>query len=115
MQYHRSSFFFPSRRRHTRSLCDWSSDVCSSDLQPGHVHRLVERADVHRAVAEVADGDALALLVAQRVRGAGGEGEVAADDAVAAVKAVLDVEIGRASWRERVERAVVAGSARYTR
>src|SRR5260221_11074677 len=24
--------FFPSRRRHTRSLCDWSSDVCSSDL-----------------------------------------------------------------------------------
>src|SRR5260221_1378539 len=25
-------FFFPSRRRHTRSLCDWSSDVCSSDL-----------------------------------------------------------------------------------
>src|SRR5438034_6960914 len=27
-----SSFFFSSRRRHTRSLCDWSSDVCSSDL-----------------------------------------------------------------------------------
>src|SRR5260221_6515577 len=25
--------FFSSRRRHTRSLCDWSSDVCSSDLQ----------------------------------------------------------------------------------
>src|SRR5260221_10509156 len=24
-------FFFSSRRRHTRSLCDWSSDVCSSD------------------------------------------------------------------------------------
>src|SRR5260221_2079394 len=23
---------FSSRRRHTRSLCDWSSDVCSSDL-----------------------------------------------------------------------------------
>src|SRR5260221_722838 len=23
--------FFSSRRRHTRSLCDWSSDVCSSD------------------------------------------------------------------------------------
>src|SRR5260221_8413579 len=28
------SFFFSSRRRHTRSLCDWSSDVCSSDLNP---------------------------------------------------------------------------------
>src|SRR5260221_2009585 len=27
-----SSCFFASRRRHTRSLCDWSSDVCSSDL-----------------------------------------------------------------------------------
>src|SRR5436190_18014712 len=27
-------FFFSSRRRHTRSLCDWSSDVCSSDLPP---------------------------------------------------------------------------------
>src|SRR5476649_2073715 len=26
-------FFFSSRRRHTRSLSDWSSDVCSSDLQ----------------------------------------------------------------------------------
>src|SRR5260221_11285287 len=25
-------FCFSSRRRHTRSLCDWSSDVCSSDL-----------------------------------------------------------------------------------
>src|SRR6266496_5370780 len=24
-------FFFSSRRRHTRSLRDWSSDVCSSD------------------------------------------------------------------------------------
>src|SRR5690242_13989131 len=25
-------FFFSSRRRHTRLTCDWSSDVCSSDL-----------------------------------------------------------------------------------
>src|SRR5947199_9205606 len=38
-------FFFSSRRRHTRCLSDWSSDVCSSDLHgiegllldlPGH-------------------------------------------------------------------------------
>src|SRR5699024_12034466 len=28
-----SSFFFSSRRRHTRSKRDWSSDVCSSDLR----------------------------------------------------------------------------------
>src|SRR5689334_23426306 len=27
-------FFFSSRRRHTRWNCDWSSDVCSSDLAP---------------------------------------------------------------------------------
>src|SRR5258706_16362044 len=26
------SFFFSSRRRHTRLVSDWSSDVCSSDL-----------------------------------------------------------------------------------
>src|SRR5882762_11376897 len=25
--------FFSSRRRHTRFKCDWSSDVCSSDLE----------------------------------------------------------------------------------
>src|SRR2546427_297084 len=36
-------FFFSSRRRHTRFDCDWSSDVCSSDLgsvrQPPHCKR----------------------------------------------------------------------------
>src|SRR5689334_23950641 len=37
-------FFFSSRRRHTRWNCDWSSDVCSSDLSrerrgPGTVGR----------------------------------------------------------------------------
>src|SRR5256886_3598095 len=30
---HSFFFFFSSRRRHTRFDCDWSSDVCSSDLQ----------------------------------------------------------------------------------
>src|SRR3989337_2925184 len=30
-----SSFFFSSRRRHTRCYRDWSSDVCSSDLSRG--------------------------------------------------------------------------------
>src|SRR3712207_8076623 len=28
-------FFFSSRRRHTRYWRDWSSDVCSSDLETG--------------------------------------------------------------------------------
>src|SRR2546430_11081465 len=30
--YCEACFFFSSRRRHTRFDCDWSSDVCSSDL-----------------------------------------------------------------------------------
>src|SRR5699024_11903605 len=30
--FHQFYFFFSSRRRHTRSKRDWSSDVCSSDL-----------------------------------------------------------------------------------
>src|SRR5206468_9766584 len=34
-------FFFSSRRRHTRSDRDWSSDVCSSDLLLGPDLQLV--------------------------------------------------------------------------
>src|SRR5699024_11581121 len=33
--------FFSSRRRHTRSKRDWSSDVCSSDLQLGQAPDVV--------------------------------------------------------------------------
>src|SRR2546430_11682989 len=38
-------FFFSSRRRHTRFDCDWSSDVCSSDLGAGWIvpKKYVER------------------------------------------------------------------------
>src|SRR5205085_3587652 len=32
MVFGRVVFFFSSRRRHTRFDCDWSSEVCSSDL-----------------------------------------------------------------------------------
>src|SRR5690242_21354899 len=46
-------FFFSSRRRHTRLTCDWSSDVCSSDLQA--------RLDVERAAQAAAH-----VLVEQR-------------------------------------------------
>src|SRR6267142_1670879 len=38
-------FFFSSRRRHTRLTCDWSSDVCSSDLIPGGSTPLVASID----------------------------------------------------------------------
>src|SRR2546430_3609392 len=33
-------FFFSSRRRHTRFDCDWSSDVCSSDLDMDYFKRI---------------------------------------------------------------------------
>src|SRR5690242_20881790 len=61
-------FFFSSRRRHTRLTCDWSSDVCSSDLaggddvpgaprQPGAVEvaleELVQPEDVRQRLLEV--------------------------------------------------------------
>src|SRR2546430_8987572 len=50
-------FFFSSRRRHTRFDCDWSSDVCSSDLgisplitagAPAGTRRWFERIEDHR-------------------------------------------------------------------
>src|SRR5690242_20883760 len=47
-----SSFFFSSRRRHTILTCDWSSDVCSSDLRDGYLHRrmpVVERTRLQRS------------------------------------------------------------------
>src|SRR3989475_5463531 len=34
-------FFFSSRRRHTRFDCDWSSDVCSSDLGGTDTHLML--------------------------------------------------------------------------
>src|SRR5438132_14423060 len=40
-------FFFSSRRRHTRSLCDWSSDVCSSDLFYLEQELLKPRYEIH--------------------------------------------------------------------
>src|SRR5207249_9736926 len=36
-------FFFSSRRRHTRSKRDWSSDVCSSDLSRSTTRRASDR------------------------------------------------------------------------
>src|SRR5262245_41214174 len=40
-------FFFSSRRRHTRCLSDWSSDVCSSDLRQTDIQR--EAADKEKS------------------------------------------------------------------
>src|SRR5438270_4505325 len=45
-------FFFSSRRRHTRFDCDWSSDVCSSDLtRPGW--KVTHRDSETRAIGEL--------------------------------------------------------------
>src|SRR5260221_4767518 len=71
------NFFFSSRSRHTRSLCDWSSDVCSSDLGGSlgrvSVHTRLVTSDKsivlrgHAVVAhEAAGGDEIAA------RGGGG-------------------------------------------
>src|SRR5947209_19177692 len=48
-------FFFSSRRRHTRYWRDWSSDVCSSDLQV--FKTLVARGDRHGVCFAVVPGD----------------------------------------------------------
>src|SRR2546430_7231288 len=59
-------FFFSSRRRHTRFDCDWSSDVCSSDLEsnptidPLHPGIVLERAE--ERVATRVDQDAVAVV-----------------------------------------------------
>src|SRR5256885_4414128 len=63
-------FFFSSRRRHTRLQGDWSSDVCSSDLQrlgvPALLHqqrrRSVRKLRLQAAEVILADRRGVALL-----------------------------------------------------
>src|SRR5207248_8426821 len=51
-------FFFPSRRRHTISYGDWSSDVCSSDLdRPARGPRGGDDADDQRRLEALAQAD----------------------------------------------------------
>src|SRR5207249_8557015 len=104
-------FFFSSRRRHTRSKRDWSSDVCSSDLP--QVVRVRGEAVVRRDRVEDAraggvgiDLDAVAEVA---------EGDVA-DVEVAAGVELVEAEIGRASCRERWKSsgAAMAGRRRQT-
>src|SRR6266853_6662226 len=65
-------FFFSSRRRHTRFDCDWSSDVCSSDLRgraredEGHRRPLeVPRGEICRAAGGLTE---MAITTAYRTR-----------------------------------------------
>src|SRR2546430_6124798 len=59
-------FFFSSRRRHTRFDCDWSSDVCSSDLRSGPIGESVSAElgwiDGETAIIESASACGLALV-----------------------------------------------------
>src|SRR5260221_12313598 len=55
-------FLFSSRRRHTRSLCDWSSDVCSSDLALAAATNILRRAPEGSGV-----GRALGTAVEERL------------------------------------------------
>src|SRR5260221_6896042 len=85
-----SVFFFSSRRRHTRSLCDWSSDVCSSDLRRRIGLAFVSNRQAVVALFRDLPGQAPAMPV-QRMRHAGrrsldhgatAKGETALTDAV---------------------------------
>src|SRR5690242_21611276 len=82
-------FFFSSRRRHTRLTCDWSSDVCSSDLSVAiRVSRMM--CELIRFMGVVsADGIFENIFSAFT-------------SATAEVHARSANEIGRASCRERV-------------
>src|SRR3712207_8124739 len=92
---HWSSFFFSSRRRHTRYWRDWSSDVCSSDLEPLKV--LTKRWDVpdgHTVEGYVRTGGYAGLRKAL---------DMAPSTVMQEVKdSGLRGQIGRASCRERV-------------
>src|SRR3989442_8091305 len=97
-------FFFSSRRRHTRCGRDWSSDVCSSDL--------AEVPQV-RAAALVTRGSNLRHF--GRLDGAVSDLERASSlyrqyGSPRLARAQGNLEIGRASCRERGEISVVAGS-----
>src|SRR5438094_2577847 len=102
-------FFFSSRRRHTRSYGDWSSDVCSSDLR----RRRRAASQLH---ADGAGGggqdDALVGMLPQAgvaLPAVDGVLEVADHREAARGQACRD-EIGRASCRERGTRQVVAAA-----
>src|SRR2546430_11691047 len=76
-----SFFFFSSRRRHTRFDCDWSSDVCSSDLHERQLdlERVLARVR-GRALGNPCERGAVDLDLAERRREPGGAGRREAID-----------------------------------
>src|SRR6266568_5312146 len=66
-----TSFFFSSRRRHTRWNCDWSSDVCSSDLEIVAASGIDPRLLQIEVTERLALGDDGAVDALERLRRAG--------------------------------------------
>src|SRR5262245_66593719 len=99
-------FFFSSRRRHTRCLSDWSSDVCSSDLWKGAAAELF----VIPGLAVLVPGSiglrSMASLLEAHTASVGVTSAMQMFlIAMALVAGLLfgnSIEIGRASCRERV-------------
>src|SRR5262245_62494897 len=87
-------FFFSSRRRHTRCLSDWSSDVCSSDLPAPAAPPSVRPAAALRAPRLCETRTRAAL---SRIRARGRPTRSPRPDRRTAVRR----QIGRASCRER--------------
>src|SRR5206468_4551073 len=71
-------FFFSSRRRHTRSDRDWSSDVCSSDLDtlPRDGRRSRDRARAVSGLLPLYDADEIRALDSAAIEGLGLPGTV---------------------------------------
>src|SRR2546430_6516523 len=62
-------FFFSSRRRHTRFDCDWSSDVCSSDLGADGQARVGARGHLSHLQRRLLGNGGRGLGAASAVRG----------------------------------------------
>src|SRR5437762_4731509 len=88
-------FFFSSRRRHTRYIGDWSSDVCSSDLTDAAARALLALASEVPADRQPWRLRDLALSASRRAEAAGGRIRLAV------VASTVDEQIGRAPCRER--------------
>src|SRR4051812_49925584 len=109
----RDIFFFSSRRRHTRLTCDWSSDVCSSDLDSR-----ARRANSRPTKGGATLRRSLSLLVASIAAMSVAQQHLTLADSIRLARQnspVLQAEIGRASCRERVEISVVAVSLKKKR